>query len=82
MMPLKGNVYVFETIMTYRHNVLQMPSLCCNIMNDQGGQQVFKAVPEWICSLLVCVCVPAGRRLSKEQAKCQECLSVMLIQII
>lgn len=25
-------------------------------MNDQGGWHVFKAVPEWICSLCGCVC--------------------------
>jgi len=50
------------------YTVLQMKELHLGAvtMNDQGGWHVFKVVPEWIC-----VGVPAGRRLRKEQAKCQ-----------
>ncbi len=73
---------VFEAVMTYRHNVLQMPSLCCNITNDQGGWQVFKAVPEWICSLLVCMCVSLqdeGSVKSKPNVRSAGHPSVMLI---
>lgn len=48
-----------QAVITYRHSVTEeiMPSWCCNITNDQGGWRVFKVVPEWICSLLVCVYV-------------------------